>query len=159
MLTSNGFIPQTSVVLALVKEGRYKAGPVLMRRRKFVLGIRAKTRNGNSRSLSYLYWSWIRHVATEAGLTLPQSGSTTDSLTEEEAKKLASALRERAEKIRKGLAPRDATSYVQEVDKQWFPSEVGGEGPGTLSAEFDDPDGMDETADFFESSGGVSLRY
>jgi len=92
-------------------------------------------------------------------LTLPQSGSTTDSLTEEEAKKLASALRERAEKIRKGLAPRDATSYVQEVDKQWFPSEVGGEGPGTLSAEFDDPDGMDETADFFESSGGVSLRY
>jgi hypothetical protein len=123
------------------------------------LAIYAKAKNGDSWSLSYLYWSWIRHVATEAGVTLPQSGSTSDSLTEGETKKLASALRDRAEKIRRGLAPRDATSYVQQVDKQWFPPVGEGEGAGTLHADFDDPDGMDETADFFESSGGVTLRY
>ena len=109
--------------------------------------------------MSYLYWGWIRHVATEAGVTLSQSGSTIDSLTEAETKNLASALRDRAEKIRRGLAPRDASSYVQQVDKEWFPSMAEGEGAGTLRADFDDPDGMDKTADFFESSGGITLRY
>jgi hypothetical protein len=126
--------------------------------RKVVLGIDAKAKNGDSRSLSYLYWSWIRHIATEEDVTLPQSGSRTDSLTEEETKKLASALRARAEKIRKGLAPRDATSYVQQIDKQWFPSGEG-EDVGTLSADFDNPEGIDETAGFFDKSGGVTLRY
>ena len=93
----------------------------------------------------------------EEHVTLPQSGSASDSLTADEAKTLASALRSRAEKIRKGLAPRDATSYVQQVDKQLFPSE--GEDVGTIRADFDDPDGIDETARFFEKSGGVTLRY
>jgi hypothetical protein len=92
-------------------------------------------------------------------VTLPQSGSATDSLTEEEAKRLASALRAKAEKIRKGLAVRDATSYVQQIDKQWFPTADKGKDAGTLGANFDDPDDMDETAKFFESSGGVTLRY
>ena len=122
------------------------------------MAIFAKARNGGTSSLSYLYWSWIRHVATEAGVTLTQSGSTTDSLSEAETKKLASALRDRADKIRSGLAPRDASSYVQKVDKEWFPSMAEGE-TGTLRTDFDDPDGMDKTADFFESSGGVTLRY
>ncbi len=126
---------------------------------KVILGIYAVARNGASLSLSYLYWSWIRHIATEEGVTLPQSGTATDSITEDEAKMLASALRARAEKIRKGLAPRDATSYVGQIDKQWFPSRAEGEDAGTLSADFDDPDGIDETADFFESSRGVTLRY
>ena len=92
-------------------------------------------------------------------MTLPQSGSETDSLTEAEARKLASALRARAEKIRKGIAPRDASSYVQQIDKDWFPPAVEGEGVGTLGADFDNPDCMDDTAGFFESSGGVTLRY
>ena len=122
------------------------------------LGIHAEAKKGGSRELSYLYWSWIRHVATEEGLTLPQSGSSTDSFSEDNAKKLASVIRARAEKIRKGLAPRDATTYVQQVDKQWFPP-AAGEDLGTLRADFDDPDSMDETAVFFESSGGVTLRY
>ena len=108
--------------------------------------------------MSYLYWSWIRHIATEEGLTLPQSGSSTDSLSEDDAKKLASVIRTRADKIRKGLAPRDATLYVQQVDKQWFPP-AAGEEVEALSADFDDPDDMDETAKFFDSSGGVTLRY
>jgi len=109
--------------------------------------------------LSYLYWSWIRRVANEEGVTLPRSDSATDSLTEAEARRLASALRTRAEKIRKGVAPRDASSYVQQIDSGWFPPEVEGEGVGTLKADFDDPDSMDETAEFFGSSGGVTLRY
>ena len=92
-------------------------------------------------------------------MTLPQSGSASDSLTEAQARRLASALRARAEKIRKGVAPRDAISYVQQIDKEWFPSEAKGDGVGTLSTDFDDPDHMDDTAEFFESSGGVTLRY
>jgi hypothetical protein len=122
------------------------------------LGIHAEARKGGSRELSYLYWSWIRHIATEEGLTLPQSASETDSLSEDEVKRLASVIRARADKIRKGLAPRDAASYVQQVDKQWFPP-AAGEEVEALSADFDDPDGMDETAEFLDSSGGVTLRY
>ena len=123
------------------------------------MGIYAKARNGGSWKLSYLYWSWIRHVATEAGVAIPQGGSATDSLSEQESKNLASALRDRAERIRKGLAPRDATSFVQQADKELLPPAAEDEGAGTLNADFDDPDGMDETADFFESSGGVLLQY
>jgi len=126
--------------------------------RKIILGINAKAKNGDSRALSYLYWSWIRHIALEEHVTLPQSGSATDSLTEDQAKRLASALRARAEKIRKGLAPRDATSYVRQVDKQWF-SSVEGEDVGAIGADFDNPEGIDETASFFDKSGGVTLRY
>ena len=123
------------------------------------MGIYAKARNGGSWKLSYLYWSWIRHVATEAGVALPQSSSATDSLNEQETKNLASALKDRAEKIRKGLAPRDATSFVQQLNRQLLPPVAEEEGAGTLRADFDDPDGMDETADFFELSGGVLLQY
>ncbi len=68
-------------------------------------------------------------------------------------------LKTRAEKIRKGLAPRDATSYVQQFDKQWFTPTAEEEDVGALRADFDDPDSMDETAVFFDSSGGVTLRY
>ena len=123
------------------------------------MGVYAKARNGGSRKLSYLYWSWIRHVATEAGVALPQSGSATDSLSEQESKNLASALRDRAEKIRKGLAPRDATAFVRQANEQLLPPVAEKEGAGTIHAEFDEPDGMEETAVFFESSGGVLLQY
>lgn len=123
------------------------------------MGIHAKAKNGGSRSFSYLYWSWIRRIAKEEGVVLPQSGSATDSLTEADARKLASALRARADKIRKGTAPRDASSYVQQVDKEWFPPEDESEGVGTLKADFDNPDRIDDTAEFFGSSGGVTLRY
>jgi len=123
------------------------------------LGIYAKAKNGGSRSMSYLYWSWVRRIAKEEGVTLPQSGSATDSLADAEAKRLASALRARAQKIRKGIAPRDASSYVQQVDKKWFPPAVGREDVGAVGADFDDPDSMEDTAKFFESSGGVKLRY
>jgi hypothetical protein len=126
---------------------------------KRVILIFAKAKNGNSLSLSYLYWSWIRHVAAQDGVALPQSGSTSDSFDEEVAKRLASVLRARAEKIRKGLAPRDAASYVRKIDEQWFPPEAEESNAGTLSADFDDPDSMDQTASFFDSSGGVTLRY
>jgi hypothetical protein len=95
----------------------------------------------------------------EEGVTLPQSGSRRDTFSEAEAKKIASVLRIRADKIRKGLAPRDATSYVQQIDKQWFPSRVEQEDVGTLSADFDNPDSIDETANFFDLSGGVTLQY
>jgi hypothetical protein len=123
------------------------------------LGVQVKAKNGKSRSISYLYWSWVRHVVTEEGVALPQSGSIRDSLTGDDAKKLASALRVRAEKIRKGLAPRDAASFIQQVSKRWFPPSTGTEGVENLKADFDDPDSMDETASFFESSGGVTLKY
>ena len=122
------------------------------------MGVEITARDGRSRSWSHLYWSWIRHVATEEGVTLPQSGSTTDSIPDDEAKRLASALRARAEKIRKGLVPRDATSYVQQIDKRWFPV-AEKEDAGTITADFDEPDHMDKTAEFFESSRGVTLRY
>ena len=118
----------------------------------------AKAKNGTSRSLSFLYWGWIRHIAIEEGAAIPQSGVSVDSLSEADAKKLASAIRTRAEKIRRGLAPRDASGFVQQTDDSVFPA-TDGKDVGTLSAEFDDPDDMDETADFFESSGGVKLRY
>ena len=109
--------------------------------------------------MSYLYWSWVRRVAKEEGVTLPQSGTASDSLTEAQTRRLASALRARAEKIRRGIAPRDASLYVQQIDKEWFPPEAKGDGVGTLNTDFDDPDHMDDTAEFFESSGGVTLRY
>jgi hypothetical protein len=127
--------------------------------RKDLLGIQVKAKNGRSRSISHLYWSWVRHVVAEEGVTLPQSGSESDSLSGDDAKKLASALRVRAEKIRKGFAPRDAASFVQQVNKQWSPPSTGTEGVEDLKADFDDPDSMDETASFFESSGGATLKY
>jgi hypothetical protein len=123
------------------------------------LGISAKAKNGSQRSLSYLYWGWIRYVAADEGLTLPQSGTETDFFSEDQAKSLASVLKARAEKIRKGLAPRDASSFVQQSDKQWFPTMAEGEDIGTVDADFDDPDSMDETANFFDLSGGVTLKY
>jgi hypothetical protein len=123
------------------------------------LSIVAKARNGDSLSLSHLYWSWIRIIAKEEGVPLPQSGSSVDSFDEDVAKKLASAIRSRAEKIRKGVAPRDAALYVQKMDKQWFSSKDEKDDTGSVSADFDDPDSMDETANFFDSSGGVTLRY
>jgi hypothetical protein len=101
----------------------------------------------------------VRRIAKEEGVTLPQSGSTTDSLTAIEARRLASALRARADKIRKGVAPRDANAYVQQIDKAWFSPAVEEGDAGSLSADFDNPDRMDDTAQFFESSGGVTLRY
>ena len=109
--------------------------------------------------MSYLYWGWVRRIAKEEGVTLPQSGSTTDSLTDAEAKRLALALRSRAQKIREGIAPRDASSYVQQVGEEWLPRAVEGEDVGVVGADFDNPDSMDNTAEFFESSGGVTLRY
>jgi len=109
--------------------------------------------------MSYLYWGWVRRIAKEEGVKLPQSGSATDSLTDAEAKRLATVLRARAQKIRKGTAPRDASSYVQRVDKELFPQVVEGKDAGVVGADFDDPDSMDDTATFFESSGGVTLRY
>ena len=123
------------------------------------MGIHARAKNGGSLSMSYLYWGWVRRIASEEGVALPQSGTVMDSLTEAETRRLASALRIRAEKIRKGVAPRDASSYVQQIDKEWFPPDVEREGAGTLNADFDDPDCLDDTAKFFESSGGVTLRY
>jgi predicted DNA-binding ribbon-helix-helix protein len=126
---------------------------------KSPLGIYARAKNGGTRSLSYLYWSWIRHIAEEEGVALPQSGSEIDSLTEDESKKLASALRTRAKKIRNGLAARDAAAYVRQIDKQWFPPTTKGESEGTMHVDFDEPDDVDETADFFEFSGGVVLSY
>ena len=121
------------------------------------VGINVKAKNGGSRSLSYLYWGWIRQVVAEEGVVLPQSGSETDRLSEQQAKELASALRARAKKIRTGTTPRDASSYVQRLDRRWFPKTE--EKAGAVGADFDDPDGMDLTASFFDSSGGVTLRY
>jgi len=91
-------------------------------------------------------------------VTLPQSGSSSDSLSDEQARKLASALRSRADKIRKGMAPRDAKTFVQQMDKAWF-SSMKGQESGELDVDFDNPDSMDETAAFFRSSGGVKLTY
>jgi hypothetical protein len=119
------------------------------------LAIDFKARNGNVLSLSYLYWGWIRHIAKEEGVTMPQSGSSKDSLSEGDAKKLASAIRTKAEKIRKGLAPRDAGSFVQQLDVQSFRSK----NSGIIQADFDDPDSMEKTAGFFDLSGGVTIEY
>jgi len=122
------------------------------------LGVHGEAKNGGSWSMSFLYWGWVRHIATEAGLVLPQSGSSRDSLTDEEARKLATVLRARAERIRKGIAPRDAASFVQEIDKEWFPPSEG-KGAGAIGADFDSPESIQETANFFETSGGVTLSY
>jgi hypothetical protein len=119
------------------------------------LAIDIKARNGTALSLSYLYWGWIRHIAKEEGVTLPQSGSSKDSLSEDDAKKLAAAIGARAEKIRKGVAPRDAGSFVRQMDEQSF----GSKNSGTVRADFDDPDSMDKTAGFFDLSGGVTIEY
>ena len=122
------------------------------------MGIYVKAKNGSSRSLSYLYWGWIRQIAAEEGVVLPQSGSETERLSEQQAKKLALALRARAEKIRRGMAPRDASSYVGRIDRRWFPK-TEDQKVGVASADFDDPESLDSTASFFDSSGGVTLRY
>jgi hypothetical protein len=123
------------------------------------MGVHAEAKNGSSLSFTHLYWSWIRHVATEEGVTLPQSGSAVDSLSDDETRKLALALKARAEKIRRGVAPRDATSYVHQIDKRLSPPSGDREEVPAIRADFDDPDSMDETADFFELSGGATLRY
>ena len=97
-------------------------------------------------------------MVTEEGVALPQSGFETDRLSAGQAKKLASALRARAEKIRKGIVPRDASAYVRGLDRRWLP-QTEEPNAGTVGADFDDPDGMEATARFFDSSGGVTLRY
>jgi len=94
----------------------------------------------------------------EEGVTLPQNGSSSDSLSDNETKRLAAALGTRADKVRKGMAPRDAKAFVQQIDRTWFPSMEGQEA-GVLDADFDNPDSMDEMAAFFRSSGGVTLTY
>ena len=120
-----------------------------------VLGIHARARSGEARALSFLYWSCICLIAAEEGVVLQTSGSEKDTLSSKQARELAAAIRTRAEKIRKGVAPRDASSYVQQADKEWLKEE----GTGALRADFDDPDSMEKTATFFDSSGGVVLTY
>ena len=80
-------------------------------------------------------------------------------MTEVESERLASALRARAEKIRRGLVKRDASTYVEQIGKEWFPRAEDGEDTGVMAARFDDPEDMEKTAEFFETSGGVTLRY
>jgi len=89
---------------------------------------------------------------------LPQSGSSRDSLSDEQAQRLASTLGSRADKIRNGIAPRDAKVFVQQMDKASLHSLEGKE-VGELDADFDEPDSMDEMAAFFRLSGGVTLVY
>jgi hypothetical protein len=124
--------------------------------KRAALGIDVEAKNGEVRTLSYLYWGWIRKIAAEEGVILPKSDSEKDSLSPKQARELAAAIRSRAEKIRKGVALRDASSYVQQADKEWFDKE---EVAVDVGADFDDPDGMEKTARFFESSGGVALAY
>ena len=81
------------------------------------------------------------------------------SLTEKQTRNLASAIRTRAEKIRKGLAPRDAKSYVDKIDGRFFPSEKTQDEEKATVIDFDKPDAMDDTARFFELSRGVTLMY
>ena len=123
------------------------------------MAIYAEAKNGSRRSFSYLYWGWIRHIAEEEGVVLPKNDSETISFTEDETRSLAAAIKARAEKIRKGLAPRDAKSYVDQIDNQFFPPEKGPEEGQTTPVNFDEPDAMDETAEFFELSRGVTLAY
>jgi hypothetical protein len=123
------------------------------------LGIHVEATNGSQRSLSYLYWGWIRHIAEAEGVRLPKNDSETISFTEDETKRLASAIRARADKIRRGLAPRDAKSYIDKIDSRFFPSEQTPDEGKTTPTDFDNPDAMDETAKFFESSRGVTLTY
>jgi len=123
------------------------------------LAIHAQAKNGTRRSLSYLYWGWIRHIAEEEGVVLPKNDSETISFTEDETRSLAAAIKARAEKIRKGLAPRDAKSYVDQIDSRFFPPKKGPKEEQTTPVNFDEPDAMDETAEFFELSRGVTLTY
>ncbi len=123
------------------------------------MAIHAQAKNGTRRSLSYLYWGWIRHIAEEEGVVLPKNDSETISFTEDETRSLAAAIKARAEKIRKGLAPRDAKSYVDQIDSRFFPPEKGPKEEQTTPVNFDEPDAMDETAEFFELSRGVTLAY
>lgn len=122
------------------------------------MGVLVRARNGGSRTISNLYWSWIRHVASEEDEALPQSGSSSETLSNNQTKRLALALRAKADKIRKGAAPRDATAYVQKLDRDLLPS-GDGQDMGSLKVDFDDPDSIDETASFFDGSGGVTLTY
>ncbi|HEV2137867.1 MAG TPA: hypothetical protein VGR53_03430 [Nitrososphaerales archaeon] len=123
------------------------------------MGIRANTKNGSQRSFSYLYWGWIRHIAEEEGVELAKNDADTLSLTEEQTKKLGSAIRARAEKVRKGLAPRDAKSYVDKIDDRFFSREQTQDEGKSIAVDFDNPDSMDDTAKFFELSRGVTLTY
>ncbi len=123
------------------------------------MGVVVKANNGKSLSLSSLYWGWIRHIAKEEGVTLPQSGSSTETITGDDVKKLASAIRVRAEKIRKGLAPHNASSYVKQFDEALWSSKDKEKDAGTVRVDFDNPEDMDKTADFFDSSGGVTMTY
>jgi hypothetical protein len=127
--------------------------------RRIALAIYAEAKNGSRRSLSYLYWGWVRHIAEEEGVELPKNESETTSFTEDETKRLASAIKIRADKIRRGLAPRDAKSYVDQIDSRFFPPEETQDKGKTTPVDFDDPDAMDETAKFFELSRGVTLTY
>jgi hypothetical protein len=127
--------------------------------RRTPLGIYVEAKNGSRLSLSYLYWGWIRHIAEEEGVELPKNDSETISFTENQTKRLASAIRTRADKIRKGLAPRDAKSYVDRIDIRFFPPEKTTDDRKTTAIDFDNPDAMDETAKFFELSRGVTLTY
>ncbi|MDE1852573.1 MAG: hypothetical protein KGI38_02365 [Thaumarchaeota archaeon] len=123
------------------------------------MAIYAEAKNGGWRSLSPSYWTWIRHIATEEGLALPQSGSETETLSADEAKKLAVALKVRADKIRKGLALRDADSYLESWYEARTPPAIW-EGKGNLhTIGYDEPNEMDKTADFFDLSGGVTFTY
>ncbi|HEY6282558.1 MAG TPA: hypothetical protein VIW22_01380 [Nitrososphaerales archaeon] len=123
------------------------------------MGIYAEAKNGSRRSFSYLYWGWIRHIAEEEGVELAKSDSETLSLTEDQTRRLASAIRARAEKVRKGLAPRDAKSYVDKIDDRFFPPEQTPDEGKATAIDFDNPDTMDDTAKFFELSHGVALTY
>jgi hypothetical protein len=123
------------------------------------LAIYAEAKNGSRRSLSYIYWGWIRHIAEEEGVVLPKNESETTSFTEDETRSLAAAIKARSEKIRKGLAPRDAKSYIDQIDSRFFPPEKGPDEGITTPINFDEPDALDETAEFFELSHGVTLTY
>lgn len=123
------------------------------------MAIYVEAKNGTRRSLSYLYWGWVRHIAEEEGVDLPKNDSETIAFTEDETKRLASAIKARAEKIRRGLAPRNAKSYVDQIDNRFFPSEQDPDEGKTTPIDFDDPDSLDETAKFFELSRGVTFTY
>ncbi len=123
------------------------------------MAIYVEAKNGTRRSLSYLYWGWIRHIAEEEGVELPKNDSETFSFTEDGTRSLASAIKARAEKIRKGLAPRDAKSYVDKIDSRFFPPEQTQDEGKAIAVDFDNPDAMDETAKFFELSHGVTFTY
>jgi hypothetical protein len=123
------------------------------------LGIYIEAKNGNRLSLSYLYWGWIRHIAEEEGVELPKADSETISFTEDQTKELASAIRAKSDKIRKGLAPRGAQAYVDSMDNQFILPEKSQDERKATATDFDNPDDLDETAKFFQLSRGVTLTY